>query len=438
MGSYLVNTPAEQQAMLAKAGYSSIRELYRDVPQELLSGKLNLPAGLSELELRRKMEALASQNTVFTSIFRGAGAYDHFIPAIVRHVTSKEEFVTAYTPYQAEISQGLLQSIFEYQTMICELTGLDVSNASVYDGATAAAEAAAMCKGRQKQRVLLSAGLHPDTIATVQAYSFAAGDHTTTIPLQQGLTTVEALNQHITEDAACLIVQQPNYYGLLEDLTALTEAAHQQGVKVIVSCSPISLGLLQSPADAGADIAVGDGQPLGLSLAFGGPYLGFLAAKQELLRQLPGRIVGQTVDQEGQRAFVLTLQAREQHIKREKAGSSICSNQALCALTAACYLSALGPNGLAEVARQCYRKAHYAAAQISALPGFSLRFKQDFFHEFVTESPVAPTLLEAKLAKQGILAGLAVEDDGILWCVTENQSKEQIDHLVEALKEVAQ
>ena len=353
---------------------------------------------------------------------RGAGAYRHYIPAIIRQVTSKEEFVTAYTPYQAEISQGVLQSIFEYQTMICELTGMDASNASVYDGATAAAEAVAMCRDRKRTRAVVSAAAHPDVIATrVRTYCYGRERRAwLAAPAEDGATDPDALRRLLDETTACVYVQQPNFFGQLEDLPALAAQVHAAGAKVIMGVNPISLGLLKTPGECGADIAVGEGQPLGMPLSFGGPYLGFMACQKAMMRKLPGRIVGQTMDAEGKRGFVLTLQAREQHIRREKASSNICSNQALCALTATVYLAAMGPRGLKQVASTCHAKAHYLAGELAKL-GFALRSgDKPFFHEFLTDCPVDPAKLCAALEEQGILGGLPV-DGGILWCCTELQ-----------------
>lgn len=437
MGSYIPNGPAERQKMLETIGISSMEELFAHLPPEVRTDGLNLPEGLSELAVRRRMEGLAAKNQVFRSIFRGAGAYWHYIPSVVKSVTAKEEFLTAYTPYQAEISQGILQSIFEYQTMICELTGMDVSNASLYDGASAAAEAAAMCRDRKRQKILLSGAADPQLLATVQTYAFGADAPTEILPAQDGRTDPEALRAALSPDTACVLIQQPNFYGQLEDAQTLGALAREAGAKFIMSVNPISLGILATPGELGADIAVGEGQPLGLPLAFGGPYLGFIACTKAMMRRLPGRIVGETVDVHGKRAFVLTLQAREQHIRREKASSNICSNQALCALTAAVYLSAMGPGGLREVAEQCTAKAHYAAQRLCSIRGVSLAYDGPFFHEFVTRLPATPDAVLAALEDCGILGGLPVPE-GILWCVTELCTKEQIDEMIELVREVCE
>ncbi len=431
MGSYVPSTAQERQEMLASIGLCSIDELFSHIPDSLkLKGELNLPSGKSELEVCRTMEHIAAQNIVFDSIFRGAGAYDHYIPAIVKSVTGKEEFVTAYTPYQAEISQGVLQSIFEYQTMICELTGMDVSNASVYDGATAAAEAVNMCCERSRNVVFCSAAAHPDTIEVVKTYCWASDHEFVLVPAKDGKTDWNSIVPQLDKKTtACLYIQSPNFFGQIEDVQQAAEAVHTVGAKLIMGCNPIALGLYKTPAELGADIAAGEGQPLGMPLSFGGPYLGFMATTKAMMRKLPGRIVGETTDIDGKRAFVLTLQAREQHIRREKASSNICSNQALCAMTAAVYLAAVGPEGLKQVANLCYQKAHYLMQQLTAIPGITLRYQGPFFHEFVTDQGDANRIL-LKLEQEGILGGLPLSDGGILWCATEKNSKEDIDRMV--------
>mgnify|MGYP000853808443 CR=1 FL=1 len=434
MGGYLPSSQAERADMLRAVGLFSPLELYRAVPGELIAPKLNIPEGLSELEVSREVRALAARNTIYRSIFRGAGAYNHYIPSIVRQVTSKEEFVTAYTPYQAEISQGILQSIFEYQTLICELTGLDASNASVYDGATAAAEAIAMCCDKKRPRALVAASCNPRMKAVLATYCEGYGYPVIEVPEKDGRVDPEKLKALLGPDVACLVLPSPNSYGLIEDAGTLGALTHAAGAKLILSVSPIASALYKSAGELGADIAVGEGQPLGMPLSFGGPYLGFMAAKAELMRKLPGRIVGETTDHHGARAFVLTLQAREQHIRREKASSNICSNQALCAMTASVYAAALGAEGLQEVARQCHAKAEYLAARL-AETGYPRRHSGAFFHEFVTETPVPAEKALAVLAAKGILGGLPV-DGGILWCATEMNTKADIDELADALKEV--
>ncbi len=433
--SYVPSTPAQRQEMLQTVGVQDYRELYRDVPEEmLLDRELNLPSAMSELEVSRTVSAMAAKNTQFATILRGAGAYDHYIPALVKSIPAKEEFLTAYTPYQAEMSQGVLQSIFEYQTMICELTGMEVSNASVYDGATAAAEAAAMCRDRKRRVTLISGAAHPDTINTVRTYCYGTGDELRVVPVKDGKTDPDALKEMLTPEVASFYVQQPNFFGQLEDCDALGELVHAAGAMYVMGCNPISLGVLKTPRDCGADVAVGEGQPLGLPLGFGGPYLGYMATTQKHMRKLPGRIVGETVDAKGERAYVLSLQAREQHIRREKASSNICSNEALCALTASVYLAVMGPEGLNEAAEQCMAKAHYLMRGLTALEGVELVYGGPFFHEFVTRLPRQEEVLSALEAK-GILGGLPVEG-GVLWCATEKQSKAELDRAIAIVKEV--
>lgn len=435
MASYVPSTREERQEMLHTVGVSDYRELYRDVPAEMYLEKgLNLPDGMSELEVRQKMTAMAAKNKVFPTVLRGAGAYDHYIPSIVKYIPAKEEFLTAYTPYQAEMSQGILQTIFEYQTDICELTGMDVSNASVYDGATAAAEAAAMCRDRKRRVTLISGSAHPDVIQTVKTYCYGTGDELRVIPAKDGITDVEAMKGLLTPDVASVYIQQPNFYGQFEDAETIGQLVHENGSVYIMGCNPIALAIMKTPKDCGADIAVGEGQPLGMPLSCGGPYLGFMASTEKYMRKLPGRIVGQTVDSEGNRAFVLSLQAREQHIRREKASSNICSNEALCALTAGVYMAAMGPEGMAQAAEQSMAKAHYLAEALCAIDGASLVYPGPFFHEFVTTMPKADAVLEA-LEKAGILGGLPIPE-GILWCATEKVSKAELDRTAAIVREV--
>ncbi len=437
MGSYIPTTLDERQEMLAQMGYASAAELFHDVPnQVLLKNPLDLPEGKQELEVRKAMNDMAKKNRVYATILRGAGAYSHYIPSIVKYVTSKEEFVTAYTPYQAEISQGILQSIFEYQTMICELTGLPVSNASMYDGAEAAAEAVAMCRERKRVTALVSATAHPDTIATIQTFCNAANAPMRIVPEKDGVTDTAALEAMLGEDTACLFLQQPNFYGALEDAKLLGEKVHAAGGKYILGVNPIALAVMQSPAEAGADITVGEGQPLGMPLSFGGPYLGFMAASNAMMRKLPGRIVGETTDHKGNRAFVLTLQAREQHIRREKASSNVCSNQALCALTAAVYLSAMGPEGLKEVAVQSMSKAHYLLDGLTRVAGITRAGSAPFFHEFVTTCNGKRDVILKALEAKDVLGGLPIGDDQLLWCATEQVSREQLDAVISIVQEV--
>ena len=435
MGSYVPNTIEERRKMLEEIGFQSMDELFAHIPENVkVKNGLDIPEGKSELEVRRAMEKIAAKNRIFQTMFRGAGAYRHFIPSIVKSVISKENLLTAYTPYQAEISQGILQSIFEYQTMICDLTGMDVSNASVYDGATAAAESIAMCRERKRKKALISAAILPSALETIKTYAMGSGMELLIIPEKDGMTDIEYLKEHIDKETACVYIQHPNYYGNLEDAEAIGQIAHEAGAKYIMSVNPISLGVLKTPREYGADVAVGEGQPLGLSLAFGGPYLGFMACVSGMMRKLPGRIVGQTEDHNGKTGYVLTLQAREQHIRREKASSNICSNQALCALAVGVYLAAMGNEGLRNAAVQCTSKAHYLAAELQKI-GFTVENKGEFFHEFVTSGPCTRRTLEA-LEKEGILGGYPLDEKRILWCCTEMNTKEEIDETVNILKEV--
>ena len=437
MGSYVPHTAAQREEMLAAIGVKTMDELYRDVPQEmLLNGSLKLPEGMSELEVRQAVTALAEKNKVYRTVLRGAGAYRHFIPAVVKSVTSREELVTCYTPYQAEISQGVLQGMFEFQTMICELTGMDVSNASHYDGGTAAAESIPMCKDRKRTKAYVSATVNPQVIETMKTYCFASGTELTVIPEKDGRTDPDALRAALGADAACFLLQQPNYYGLLEDAEALGAAAHEAGAKFVMSVNPIACALLKTPRACGADIVVADGQPLGLDTAFGGPYLGIMATTAAMTRKLPGRIVGETHDVDGKTGYVLTLSAREQHIRREKASSNICSNQALCAFTAGVYMAAMGEAGMKQCARLCVSKAHYFAAELEKI-GCKRKHGGEFFHEFVTEvaCPNCRERILDALDREGILGGQPV-DGGILWCVTELVTRAQLDRAVAIVKEV--
>jgi glycine dehydrogenase subunit 1 len=433
MPNYLPHTASEREQMLNTIGISHAGQLF-DAVGMIQKNPPNIPAGKSEFSVRREMETLAGKNKIFPAIFRGAGAYHHYIPAAEKSVAAKEEFLTAYTPYQPEISQGLLQSIFEYQTMICELCGMDVSNASVYDGATAAAEAVAMCRERRRNTVLVSATTNPETMRTIQTYCFGSGAELVVVPEKEGETDAEALANRLGDTTACVYLQQPNYYGILENADAIGKLTHEMGVKLIMGVHPIYCALYKTPGEVGADIAVGEGQPLGLPLSFGGPYLGFMTAKTEMMRKLPGRIVGETTDTRGQRAFVLTLQAREQHIRREKASSNICSNEAHCALTAGLFMATMGSSGMKQMALHCASKAKYLADELCKIKGFALRYNKPFFNEFLTTCPDPPKTL-AVLEDHGILGGLPI-GGGMLWCTTEMNTKEQMDQLVRLIQEV--
>ncbi len=435
MGNYLPSTLEQRLEMLHAMGYQSVDELFADLPKDLLLQQLNLPEGISEFEIDTYIKQIASKNKVYRWIFRGAGAYHHYIPSVVKRMAAKEEFVTAYTPYQAEISQGILQGIFEYQTMICALTDMDVSNASVYDGATAAAEAMTMCRERNRNKVIIAGTSHPHTIETVKTYLKGNGMECIVTGSKDNLTDLEEITTDLSKEIAAVYIQQPNYYGLIEEVEKLVEATHEVGAKFIMGVNPIASAILKTPGECGADIAVGDGQPLGLPLSFGGPYLGFMAVKSAMARKLPGRIVGETTDRDGKRCFVLTMQAREQHIRREKASSNICSNQALCAFTSSIYMTTMGPKGLENVAKQCYEKAHYLAQELGKIKGFERCNSGEYFHEFLTGCPIPVEKLFEKLDEKGILGGLAIEQN-ILWCVTEKNTKESIDELISVVKEV--
>ena len=435
MGSFVPSTEEQRREMLRAIGLKDYRDLYRDVPESMILNRpLNLPEGKSELEVYEAMSALAAKNTVFKTVLRGAGAYDHYIPSIVKYIPAKEEFLTAYTPYQAEISQGVLQSIFEYQTMIAELLGMDASNASVYDGATAAAEAAAMCRDRKRRVTLISATTHPDVINTVRTYCYGTNDELVVVPMKDGRTDAEALKALLNEGVASFYVQQPNFFGLFEDAEALGALVHEAGAMFVMGVNPIAAAIMKTPKDCGADVAVGEGQPLGMPIGFGGPYLGFMATTSKHIRKLPGRIVGETTDHDGNRAYVLSLQAREQHIRREKASSNICSNEALCALTAGLYMATMGPDGMADVANQSMAKAHYLQKALCAINGVKPRYEGAFFHEFLLDMPKCGEI-EKALMDRGILSGLPY-DNGMLWCVTEKVSKETLDEVVAVVKEV--
>lgn len=436
MGGYVPNTKEQRQDMLKAIGLSSMEDLFVDIPQEVrLKGELEIPQGKSELEVKREMEDLAGKNRVFRTIFRGAGAYRHYIPAEVTSIISKENFLTAYTPYQAEVSQGILQSIFEYQTMTCDLTGMDASNASVYDGASAAAEGVAMCRERKRAKALISGATSPYVIQTIQTYCHGNGMEMEVIPEKDGKTDWEKLKARLDSGTACVYIQHPNFYGNLEDAKEIGELTHEAGAKFVMGVNPISLGMLKTPAEYGADVAVGEGQPLGLPLAFGGPYIGFMACTDKMMRRLPGRIVGQTKDRNGRTGYVLTLQAREQHIRREKASSNICSNQALCALAVTVYLSSMGNEGLREAALQSASKAHYLSKELETI-GYHTENQGTFFHEFVTTSKVSAKETLDALEAQGILGGYPLDEHRILWCCTEVNTKEEMDDVIRILKEV--
>lgn len=435
MSDYLTNTERQVKEMLDRIGVQSLDDLYDDIPVDLKVLKLDIDKGLSQQETFCRMKKMAQDNTAYDCIMRGAGAYDHYIPSVVKYLSSRSEFLTAYTPYQAEMSQGILQSIFEYQTMICSLTGMDVSNASVYSGATAAAEAVLMTKTNSKNEIVLSDNVNPANLSVIKTYISRRGMTIKMIPNKNGQTDMDALSAAITENTACVYLEQPNYFGLIEEHTKnIADVIHDKKGKFIMNCNPMTLALLKTPRECGADIAVGETQPFGMSLSFGGPYLGYMASTEAEMRKLPGRIVGETVDKEGNRAFVLTLQAREQHIRREKALSNICSNQAWCALVAGMYLTAMGSEGLKEVATSCLSLAHYAAEEF-VKAGATLKYnKAPFFHEFVTVTKAKASKINERLKKEGILGGLELDKNEMLWCCTETVTKDQIDKATDIIR----
>lgn len=443
---YVPHTEKDIKEMLQAIGAKSLDDLFQVIPEELrLKNPLNLPPALSEQELVAEMKRLGSKNaTVEDHIsFIGAGAYNHYIPSVVNHILLRSEFYTSYTPYQAEISQGTLQAIFEYQTLICQLTGMDVANASMYEGASATAEAILMARRiNNRKKVVISSALHPEYREVVRTYL-----KTQPVKIEEvmhcteaGTTLPEALEKHIDEDTSCVVVQQPNFFGSIEDLKALGELAHKKGALFIVVINePISLGLLKPPGELGADIVVGEGQALGNSLSYGGPYLGFFATREKYLRQMPGRLVGETTDKDGNRGYILTLSTREQHIRREKATSNICTNEGLCALAATVYMCMLGKKGMMELARLNLSKAEYLKKGVRGIKGVRVTFNAPTFNEFVIEVDRNPEELLKALSDKGIWGGVALKrfypylDRHILLCVTEMNAKDETDKLVEAL-----
>ncbi len=442
--NYLSHNEEEWAAMLAAIGVADVGELFADVPAAVRYPTLDLPPGLSALELEGHLRSLADSNMDLTNVtcYLGAGAYRHYIPAAVDAVISRPEFFTAYTPYQPEISQGTLTAIFEFQSLIATLTGMELANASLYDGASALAEAVLMAARLTRRReILLAASLPPSYRQVTQTYAQGLDVSLETLPLgEDGRLDPGAVAERVSSDTACLAVGYPNFFGIIEDLAPIATAAHAAGALLIVVVNPIALGLLEAPGNLGADIVVGEGQPLGLPLSFGGPYLGLLATRQAHARQLPGRIVGQTVDRDGRRGYVMTLRAREQDIRREKATSNICTNQALAALAATVYLAVMGESGLREVARQCYHKAHYARAALLALPGVAPLFGGPFFHEFALRLPWPVAQLNDVLLGENILGPYDLGqldpqfDQCGLFCVTELVSRSEIDRLVALLE----
>ncbi len=444
---YISNTEAQRQAILKKIGVASFDELIAAIPPQMrLSGSLNMDEPYSELEISRKVKELSCNDlcTGNANSFLGAGVYDHFIPAAVDSIVSRPEFFTAYTPYQAEVSQGTLQFIYEFQTMICELTGMEIANASMYDGASAIAEAILM--GVRKNRLtkaIIPATLHPEYEKVIKIYTQGLGIELITAPMKDGLIDLAALEALMDESVGSVVLQTPNFYGNLEAGFEIGKIAHKNPKTVFIVCAnPISLALLKAPASYGADIAVGEGQVLGNSMNVGGPLFGYFATKLDMARQMPGRIVGGTLDKDGKRAYALTLQAREQHIRRAKATSNICSNQSLCTLAATVYMALMGREGLKEVASQSAQKAHYLASEIAKLDGFSLSWPQAaFFNEFVVNTPVAAGEIVEKLYPQAIYPGVDLGlfgfENQLMIAVTEKKTKADMDALVTALKEVS-
>ena len=430
--------------MLRTIGVSSFDDLIVDIPEDIrLKRALDILPASDEPQVRKLLEGLAAANRSTSEYvsYLGGGAYDHFIPVAIKTIASRSEFYTAYTPYQAEVSQGTLQAIYEYQSLICRLYEMDVTNASMYDGATALAEAVLMAMNvTGRNQVVVAGKLHPWNSSVLKTYLEASG-HNAVIQnvLQDGVGDVAALKELVTESVAAVVVQQPNFYGCLEDVEAIGAVAHANGALFVVSADPLSLGVLAAPGSYAADIAVGEGQPLGTPQSFGGPYLGIFTVKQPLVRKIPGRLVGMTKDRDGEDGFILTLQTREQHIRREKATSNICSNQALNALQAAVYLSLLGKEGLRQVAAQSAQKAHYLAGKIAALAGFSLKYTSPFFREFVVETPIPASDIVEQMLEHKVFAGYdmaAHGESGLLVAVTEKRTKEELDRFVEKLGEI--
>jgi glycine dehydrogenase subunit 1 len=441
--SFIANTPEQQKQMLSEIGLS-MDGLFADIPQEFLAKEFNLPSGMSEFEVRNRLAELADKNHIDLTCFLGGGFYDHFIPSAVYALIGRSEFYTAYTPYQPEISQGTLQAIFEYQSLICRLTEMEASNASLYDGGTALYEAMMMAlRITSRNKILIDDSVNPIYRVMIQSYTKNLSINLEETKNEQGLANRKSLLEKLDENTAAIIVQNPNFFGCVDDFTDLAEAAHKKGALLIVSCYPISLGILKTPGAMCADIVTGEGQSLGLPMSFGGPYLGFMATKKDYVRKMPGRIVGRTKDNQGRTGFVLTLQAREQHIRRDKATSNICSNEALCALTALVYSSLLGKDGLKQTAQLCADKASYAWQRLTAVKGVKSKFQAKwFFNEFVIELPANAAEVAGKLIEKGFAAGFPLSryyegmENSLLIAVTEKRTKQQIGMLAEALEAV--
>jgi glycine dehydrogenase subunit 1 len=425
---YLPNTDADRRAMLDKIGVATAEDLFRDIPSRYCHAAFDLPAPLSELELITELRRMSEQNAQIGAgaSFLGGGYYQHFIPSVIGHLTGRSEFYTAYTPYQAEISQGTLQALYEFQSMVAVLTGMDVANAGMYDASTAAAEAALMASritGREKIAVLNT--VNPNYRDVIKTYAWG-----------HDLDYRVCLHDAVPGDAAGIVLQQPDFYGCFNDIDPLIEKAHENGVLVVAIVNPIALGMYKAPGEYGADIAVAEGQPLGNAVNFGGPGVGLFAGRKDYLRQMPGRLVGRTLDADGRPGYVLTLSTREQHIRRERATSNICTSEAHVALAAAIYLALMGKTGLRTIAELCYQKAHYAAAEITRLKGYAMAFSRPFFNEFVIKCPASPEIINRALLTEGITGGLDISHivpNGMLVCVTEMNTKDDIDRLVKGL-----
>ncbi len=447
---YIPNSPEERQEMLGVVGLKEASDLFSSIPAEFrLKNLVDTPEAMSEMELLAKFDDMAAKNSAANrSSFLGAGAYQHYAPTIVDALMSRSEFFTSYTPYQPEISQGTLQYIFEFQTLVCQLTGMEVANASMYDGSTALAEAALMAERvTRRRKVIVSSAIHPEYLEVVRTYVQHAGldIEEVSFDAEAGRTATEKLDAKLNDDVAALVIQSPNFFGSIEDLKSLAEKAHKAGALFIVAITEsISLGLLKSPGECGADIVIAEGQSFGVPLSFGGPYLGLFATREKYARQMPGRLVGTAFDKHGRRGFVLTLATREQHIRREKATSNICTNQGLIALVATIYLTTMGRKGVQEVAVQCAQKAAYARREIGKLEGFTLPFSAPVFNEFVVRAPIAAEDLTRRISREhNINAGVALSryyselTNDVLVCVTEINSKQAIDNLVAAFKNCA-
>ena len=446
--TYIPHSPKERDAMLDAIGVKSLEDLFKDIPARFRFPSLELPPALTEMEASAELAGYAEANENARDLvsFLGAGVYNHYIPAAIDHLLKRGEFYTAYTPYQPEISQGTLQAIFEFQSLMANLTGMEVSNASHYDGATAVAEAANMAYAQfrgKRNGVVISPTVNPQYRATLRTYTQGMGLTLLGDDPRANLDAVpEALEKLIDANIALVVVQYPDYFGRIYDLTSLAEKTHAAGALLCVAANPTALGLFKAPGQMGADMVVGEGQPLGIPMSFGGPYLGFFTTQKKYIHKMAGRLVGETMDNRGQRAYVLTLTAREQHIKRERATSNICSNQGLLALAAAIYLSLLGQSGLRKVAELCYHKAHYAASRISEIKGYSLCFDTPFFHEFSVCCPKPVAEINAHLLEHGIIGGYDLGQDypalkdHMLIAVTEMNTRDEIDLLVDTLQEV--